>query len=478
MKQKHKMAYVNTITTVICAVVIFAGIIGSFVRIQEVDVRHYDNQTRILLSDIVRTIEKGEYPVCEFPYMILGTDGEVRYADTEFHQTNGVFLNVQEMIQSDESFARQHEGLYKEVYVLYREKETITSQTEEDTVTNAGSEITGFVIFLIPEMYLLKEPVYEQILNSLIPLGIAVLFVLLVQIVKTIMYNRKVFHPLREINKSAKHIIAGNYDYEVLRVNGTRVRNDEIGDLVYSFELMRDELKDKQVREEQLKKSQQELISCISHDLKTPISTIKAYGEGLRDGIAQTQEARREYEEVIIRKTNLLNQMITELLEYSNAQLNQLEIKPREVYFLSYFTEVACELKGYAGQRNVEVYYEANLADRIVTIDCKRITQVLYNLVENSIKYMGDQPGRIAITATGIDQEVLICVADNGIGINADDIPYVFDKFYRAEKSRTSSIPGSGLGLSICKYIIEALGGTIYCKSKNGQGCEIGFTLH
>ncbi len=460
MKQKHKMAYINTITTVVCAVVIFAGMLWSLWRLQGVDAHHYDNQARVLLSETVKEIETGQYEQCEFPYIVFGTDGVVRYADEVFGQAAGSVINVQEMLQSDEAFAEEQAGQYKGTYVLH-----------------TGTEVTGFAVFLIPERLLLKAPVYEQVLRDLVPAGIAVLLVVLIQVAGSIFYNRKVFQPLREISRSANHIIAGKYDYEVLRVNGTTVRSDEMGDLVYSFELMRDELKEKQLREEQLKKSQQELISCISHDLKTPISTIKAYGEGLRDGIASTEEARREYEEIIINKTNLLNQMISELLEYSNAQLNQLEITPKEVYFLSYFEEVSKELQGYAKQRNVRLTWQAEPEDMIVTIDCRRVTEVLYNLVENSIKYIEDQAGEIQLIAARQEQGMLIRVIDNKIGINADDIPYVFDKFYRAEKSRTSSIPGSGLGLSICKYIIEALGGKIYCKSSHGNGCEIGFTI-
>ncbi len=460
MKQKHKMAYINVITTVLCAVVIFAGAVWSFCLLRSVEVRYYDNQARTLLNDTMKEIEAGKTAVCQFPYIVFGTDGQVHYADEEFEVAAGDTVNVQEMLQTDEYFAAKHAGQNKRTFTL-----------------NTGSVVTGFVVFLLPEDILMEGTIKEQISKDLIPAGAAVVIVILLQMAMSLLYNRRVFRPLREISTSANHIIAGNYDYEVLRVSGKTVRDDEMGDLVYSFELMRDELKEKQLKEEQLKKSQQELISCISHDLKTPISTIKAYGEGLRDGIAQTEETRREYEEIIINKTNTLNQMISELLEYSNAQLNQLEIVPKEIYFLSYFEEVARELQGYAKQRGVVLTYQTDLTDMIVTIDCRRVTEVLYNLIENSIKYIGEQAGKIKLIAVAEDQRVLIRVIDNGIGINADDIPYVFDKFYRAEKSRTSSIPGSGLGLSICKYIIETLGGTIYCKSSQGQGCEIGFTL-
>jgi signal transduction histidine kinase len=264
---------------------------------------------------------------------------------------------------------------------------------------------------------------------------------------------------------------------EVIRTYEKVIGENEIGDLTYSFELMRDELKSKQLREEKLKKSQQELISCISHDLKTPISTIKAYSEGLRDGIAKTQESREDYVRIIIGKTDLLIGMINELLEYSNAQLNQMEINRRELYFYEYFYPVLKELGGLVHQKDIAFSYEIKTPDMLLYIDPKRITEVLYNLVENSIKYTREKDGKIVIKAERERDCILIKVIDNGIGISPDDIPYVFDKFYRAEKSRSSSIPGSGLGLSICKYIVNEHGGEIYCKSRHHQGCEIGFTL-
>ena len=462
MKQKSNLMYHNIITTLTGVVIMVCGLIWGLYRLSEVDIRYYDNQSRILLADEKRTLENSEvYPESEFPYVVFDTVGNVLHVTSDFPVEVLDTVDVQEMVQTDLSSAQKLDGLYKEVILIYKE-----------------SVLKEFAVFLLPEKYFLRSSVFNQISRCFYPLGISIMIAIILQIYIQIMNNRKMLKPIREICKSANYIIAGNYDYEVLRVNGTKVRGDEVGDLVYSFELMRDELKEKQIKEEQLKKSQQELISCISHDLKTPISTIKAYSEGLRDGIAKTEESKREYEEIIIRKTNLMNQMITELLEYSNAQLNQLDIIKKEVYFHTYFTEVMNELQGYAKQRKTEFTYEEKLDDRIVTIDPKRVTEVLYNLVENSIKYAGGEEGKIQITASESEGEVLIRVLDEGPGINADDIPYVFERFYRAEKSRTSSIPGSGLGLSICKYIIENMGGKIYCRNRKGKGCEIGFTIH
>ncbi|MDD3414968.1 MAG: HAMP domain-containing sensor histidine kinase [Lachnospiraceae bacterium] len=392
--------------------------------------------------------------------MVITEDGSVLYSDSIFDYSVGESVKVEEVLQKDQSFGKGTEGYEKEFLVL-----------------TDGNQTKGFAIFAVKDSFYQNSNRLKKAVYLFLPIGISILFVMILAFIKSCYLQIRILNPVSEISSSAKEIITGNYDLEVVRDYGSKIAENEMGDLSYSFELMRDELKSKQMREEELKRSQQELISCISHDLRTPISTIKAYGEGLRDGIANTDKKKEEYIKIIIDKTNLLIEMIKELLDISNAQLKKLEIQKQEVYFTKYFEEVMREIQIFARQRSADLVWDNQAADMIVMIDSKRITEVLYNLVENSLKYVKEDPLRIEIIAINMKKGIQIAVKDNGIGIEVDDIPYVFDKFYRAEKSRTSSIPGSGLGLSICKYIIEAHGGTIECKSRKSVGCEIIFTI-
>lgn len=450
----------NIITAAIIVVVLFVSVILSINRFLNTDFKIYDNDIRLIVSKQKNEIEKGIYNKGIYPYIVFGLDGRVLYNDTTFEYKVGELLNTQEMVQSDKSFRVNNKHDIKESFILEQQ-----------------GKVKGFVVFLIPEKDILIESDSDRVISVFFPMFFGIFISVSVVLARTVYFSRRILTPLKEISSSTKGIIAGNYDLEVIRTYEKEIGENEVGDLTYSFELMRDELKAKQIKEEVLKKSQQELISCISHDLKTPISTIKAYSEGLRDGIARTPKAQEEYVNIIIGKTDLLIDMINELLEYSNAELNQLDINMDEVYFYEYFIPVMEELKVYVKQKNIDFAYELNTRDMLVNIDKRRITEVLYNLVENSIKYMKGSRGSIVIEAERQNRNVLIKVKDDGIGISPDDIPYVFDKFYRAEKSRSSSIPGSGLGLSICKYIIEEHGGDIYCKSRHNQGCEFGFTL-
>lgn len=457
----NKLYKKNIITAAMIVVVLFVSIILTIYKFTTMDLNIYDNDIRILVSQQRNEIEQGIYNKGKYPYIVFDLDGKVLYNNTSFQKKQGEFVNIQEMIQSDKSFKVNNKDEVKESFVLEQNGKT-----------------SGFVVFLIPEKDVFKESIYTRVWNVFSPIIFGIIISITIVIFRTVYCNWRILRPLREISSSAKAIIKGNYDLEVVRVYEKVISENEVGNLTFSFELMRDELKEKQIREESLKKSQQELISCISHDLKTPISTIKAYSEGLRDGIATSPKVQEDFVKIIISKTDLLIEMINELLEYSNIQLKQLDINRQEVYFLDYFIPLMKEAEVFVKQKSISFSWEIKTDNMIVNIDQRRITEILYNLLENSIKYIGEEQGKIEIEVERQGEGVLIKVKDNGIGISSDDIPYVFDKFYRAEKSRSSSIPGSGLGLSICKYIVEEHGGEIYCRSRNRKGCEFGFTLH
>lgn len=454
------LSKLNKITAALIAVVLFLSMSWSIYLFMTADFNLYDNKIRLLVSEQKNAIEDGIYQTGNYPYLVIGIDGEVLYREQPFEEKVGDKVAVQEMVQFDQSFHTRNKEQIKESFVLQKNGTT-----------------SGFVIFLVPSDEIMQLSQGEQGYDIFFPAALGILLSLLIVTVRTLYCNKCILHPLREISQSAKGIIAGNYNLEVIRVFGRKIGENEVGELTFSFELMRDELKEKQMREEALKKSQQELVSCISHDLKTPISTIKAYSEGLRDHIAKTPEKEAEYVKIIINKTDLLIGMIEELLEYSNAELKQLDIKKEELYFHSYFEPLMKELQIYVKQKGINFFYETSIPETLVYIDKKRITEVMYNLIENSMKYRKEKAGQIDIQVERNGQFLMVKVIDNGIGISADDIPYVFDKFYRAEKSRSSSVPGSGLGLSICKYIINEHEGEIYCKSKLNNGCEIGFSL-
>jgi signal transduction histidine kinase len=339
--------------------------------------------------------------------------------------------------------------------------------------------VDRFAIFLLPQKLVIKHTGAARYLYIFLPSIIGIIVVFIILILRNIYLKKHIINPIVEISRSAKAIMQGNYDLQVVKSEGKRLLYSEVDELMFGFELMRDEIKDKAIREEQLKRSQKELISCISHDLKTPISTITAYSEGMRDGLADSPEKQKKYAEIIAAKAEVLTKMINDLLEHSNAELNELKIDKKEIYFADYFLRAMKEIKLYTEQKGVILEYNPNVPNLLINMDEGRINQVIYNLIENSLKYMDKAEGKIFISCeySSPNKKLSISVKDNGSGINMADIPYVFDKFYRAEKSRNLSIPGSGLGLSICKFIIEKHGGSITCQSRQSEGTVFTFTL-
>lgn len=434
-----------------CVFVLFCSLLVSIWLWFHVDVTDYDNALRLSIN----RAGDGTYPMME-----CDLSGKVTCASPEFLMETGSRVNLLEMLQRDYFSKKMYPGMEKIIYTVEK-----------------NGKVEGFRFYLVPEKEVFGNDKKASLLLCTVPFFLGVLISSGIFIYRLLLINRRVLSSMEEISTSASKIIRGDYDYEVARVYGTKLREDEMGTLVYSFELMRDELKAGRKKEAEIKKSQQELISCISHDLKTPLSTIKAYAEGLHDGMAGTEESRRKFAEIILTKTDLIIGMTEELLKFSNAELNKLSIVKNEVYFKGFFEKLMQELKVYVEKAGISFSSTCHMENCLVSMDEQRIGEVLYNLVENSMKYRREKNPEISIAAYYEGDKLGICVRDNGIGIQAADIPYVFDKFYRAEKSRSGSIPGSGLGLSICKYIVEQHGGEITCHSRKGQGCEMVFSI-
>lgn len=422
---------------------------------------NHDIRTMQLQNMDLETLNQ-DYEYTLYPYCLLDLQGNVIASDKCTYYSLGEQLNLHEVLTYDYSFARTYENITKVTFPILHKNTTI-----------------GYVLFFLDSNQVWGSSKMNRAMYVLEPVVIALSVLIIFILLRTFYIKYKIMRPICEIGESAQAIIEGNYDCQVVRVHSNSMTKNEVDNLVYGFELMRDELKDRVEKEIRLKQSQKELISCISHDLKTPISTIKAYSEGIRDGVAKSPEKLQMYADVIARKTQVLSQMISDLLDHSNAELNELSIYKEEVYLRVYLKRILEEMELYVRRQGIDFTYKLLEEDVLVNIDERRITQVLYNLVENGMKYMDKEESRIHVSALyqPKKQQVEIMVQDNGSGIGMEDIPYVFDRFYRGEKSRNMSIPGCGLGLSICRYIIEQHGGEINCKSKRGLGTEFYVSL-
>ena len=284
---------------------------------------------------------------------------------------------------------------------------------------------------------------------------------------------RSIAVPLVKLKKATKNIKEGNLDF-VLEVEG----NDEFSQLCQDFEEMRKRLKESTEEKILMDKENKELISNISHDLKTPITAVKGYVEGIMDGVADTPEKMDRYVRTIYNKTNEMDHLINELTFYSKIDTNRIPYTFSKLNVEDYFSDCAEELGLEMETRGIELVY-ANYVEKGVQViaDGEQIRRVIHNIVSNAIKYMEKPRGIIQLRVKDVGDFIQVEIEDNGKGIAAKDLPYIFDRFYRTDVSRNSSKGGSGIGLSIVKKIIEDHGGKVWATSRLGIGTIMYFVL-
>ena len=322
--------------------------------------------------------------------------------------------------------------------------------------TATAEEIVQAVKF-----YALNVREYISNLMTLVCLVVPIIVICLV-----IWIYHSIVTPIHMLQLATQNIKNGNLDFEV------EVHNqDEIGELCEDFEEMRIRLKDNAEEKLRTEQQQKELISNISHDLKTPITAIKGYVEGLIDGVADTQEKQNKYLQTVYSKAIDMDRLINELSFYSKIDTNKIPYTFHRINVVGYFEDCAEDLGRELEDEGFGFSYQNYVDDSVQMIaDAEQLKRVINNIVGNSKKYSDKTETTIRMTVKDVGDFVQIEIEDNGRGIAAKDLPYIFDRFYRTDASRNSSKGGSGIGLSIVKKIMEDHGGKIWVTSKEGIG--------
>ena len=223
------------------------------------------------------------------------------------------------------------------------------------------------------------------------------------------------------------------------------------------------------------KQMTREMIVNISHDLKTPLTVIKGYAEGLREGVANTPMKQGKYLSIIYSKAVEMNSLIDELSTYAKIDADAISYNFISVDINEYLEEGFEEIKTDLEINNFDVYFHPYKGGSLNAIaDAEKLKRVINNLISNSKKYASkDRKGRIDIRVEAVQKFVMISVEDNGIGIPKERLARVFERLYRVDESRNSKIGGSGLGLAIVKKIIEDHSGRVWAESNDGDGTKI-----
>lgn len=221
-----------------------------------------------------------------------------------------------------------------------------------------------------------------------------------------------------------------------------------------------------------------EVVANITHDLKTPLTAINGYSQGILDGVAGTPEQITKYVMTIRNKANDMAVLVDELSFFTQIYQDDIRYNFKEVNANEYLCECVSELSLDLELKKISLIYQ-NVADKKIHIfiDAEKMKRVLNNIIGNSYKYINSDMGIVLVHIKETKENLIVQIADNGIGIETKELPYIFERFYRADSSRSSKMGGSGLGLAIARKIIEDHKGEIWAESEIGKGTRISFTL-
>lgn len=393
--------------------------------------------------------------------LVLRVSGEIRYSGLDEELFNDSSDRIIEELPRYKGIEDdEHNGIY-----LGDKAQVLVKQI--DFQTDSRQEASLFIVTsstaLVPHI---RSVITELLLIAVIVLALTSMCLLLW------IYN-SVKAPLNQLKEATNNIKNGNLDFTV---EGCDL--EEINDLCEDFEDMRRRLK--ATTEEKLNFDQESkaLISNISHDLKTPITAVKGYVEGIMDGVADTPEKMDRYIRTIYTKANDMDRLINELTFYSKIDTNRIPYTFSKVCVVDYFDDCVEELGMELEERGMILTYDNRVEpDVMIIADVEQLKRVINNVISNSIKYMDKIPGRIQIRLRDVGDFIQVEIEDNGKGIEARNVPYIFERFYRTDASRNSAKGGSGIGLSIVKKILDDHGGKVWATSVEGEGTTICFVI-
>lgn len=431
-------------------------------------VNHMTNEKALIIQEVADTqpdrFEQIEYLDSlnteleeMYSYLVVREDERITYYGCEEYPAE----LVKKLERYHDFEASASDGVY-----LGGKVQALVKQVsfKTDKVENGSVFIVSSVLRTLPQM---EDLIKNMLVTVIVILAATALFL-------TWWIYRGVIAPLDKLRAATRKIKEGDLNFSV-STEGV----SEIADLCQDFEEMRQRLKENAEEKVEFDKESKELISNISHDLKTPITAVKGYVEGIMDGVANTPEKMDRYIKTIYNKANEMDRLINELTFYSKMDTNKIPYTFNKIGVTDFFDDCAEDLQMELASKNVEFSYSNYVEPNIMVIaDAEQIKRVVNNIVSNSLKYTDSgKLRRINLRVKDVGDFIQVEIEDNGKGIAAKDLPNIFDRFYRTDASRNSSKGGSGIGLSIVKKIMEDHGGKVWATSKENIGTVMYFVL-
>lgn len=313
-----------------------------------------------------------------------------------------------------------------------------------------------------------------ELASLLLLLGIIIFMILALKELRQLRCSME--NKIEHLSDNFEKVLVNNYSEEEWTAPEDGDSLDMLSRNFYKLSLkMRREEKKNKDHSEFIRES----IANISHDLKTPLSSIRGYAEGLLDNIADTDEKKEQYAEMIVSKVGTISSLLSELSYYSSIDTDSVLDSILPVKVKDFFDDCADEISPELRMKHINFTYVNSVEPDVkFCIDVQKISKVVKNIIGNAIKFVDYDQGIILLKIEDVDDLIKVSIQDNGKGVPSDKLPLIFERYYKADTARNSGKSGSGIGLSIVKKIVEDYGGQVFAESKEGFGTIISFTLH
>ncbi len=373
------------------------------------------------------------------------------------------------------SLNRFQEDLYNHIFADASWPELGTLALQDQGVLIVGRRCGNAVLVAMmepqtPEMFGQQRPQNEAALISFSVSGLAAIAIIGVLSFLFTQYQvRRILKPVNAIIQAAGRVERGDLSTP-LDCKGP----DEFSSVYAAFEHMRRHLLEEQKKNARYEQARTDLVAGISHDLRTPLTSVKGYLKGMRDGVANTPEKREQYLEVAYRKSCEMERLLQRLFYFSKLETGNLPLFLSDADLGDFVAQFVREARQELAPSGGQVALRGAPAPHPVRIDPEQLLRVLNNLKDNAVRYSGASPLALTLTVWRQRDREWIRFADNGQGVPEDQLPHLFEQFWRGDQARSSrGGEGSGLGLYIVKHIVEAHGGTIQAKNDHGLVFEI-----
>lgn len=320
-----------------------------------------------------------------------------------------------------------------------------------------NSEVNAGAIFISSKN---TNPIFEKLGGHFI---MTLMWIFLVSLLAIYFVSERISRPLKEMSYAAKNFAKGKFNVRV-PVRG----NDEVAELATAFNNMAGSL-------EKLEENRSMFLSNISHDLRTPMTTISGFIDGILTG-AIPEDKTRHYLEIVASEVRRLARLVNQLLDITRLESGERKINKTSFDICELARQILISCEARIDSKMLDVTFECDEDNMSAMADRDAIHQVLYNLIDNAVKF-SDEKGELKVKIHSTDKSVVVSVRNTGKGISAEDIPHVFERFYKSDRSRGLDKSGLGLGLYISKTVIDQHGEEMWVKSEEGAWCEFAFTL-